>query len=97
LGWIGFVRIYVQYPVGSELRTEETEQGRRFSLDGRRFFHALVTERGLRVDSQATMGRRRYYYGKEVTLRFGRKFRPLVTARGHPSPPVGFLEMEFEI
>ena len=91
------MRVHVQYPREFRLLTSEDREVRMFSLDGRRFFKVLVTDRGVRVDSEATMGRRRYYYGDELTLRFGRKQRPLVTAKGHPSRPIGFEEKSFEI
>jgi len=91
------VWVYVQYPKDSELLASEERGVRMFSLDGRRFFKVLVTDRGVRVDSEATMGRRRYYYAEELTLRFGRKHRPIVTAKGHPSKPIGFEEKPFEI
>lgn len=91
------MRVYVQYPRGDKLLSSEDRDTRMFSLDGRRFFKVIVTERGVRVDSEATMGRRRYYYGSELTLRFGRGKRPIVTAKGHPSKPIGFEEKSFEI
>lgn len=91
------VKIYVQYPRDFQLVSAETQEGCRFSIDGKRFFDVTLTDRGLRVDSEATMGRRRYYYGSQVTLRFGRKLGPIVTTRGHPSKPIGFAEQVFQI
>jgi len=91
------VEIYVQYPKDAQLLSERSEDRYTFSLDGRRFFDVSVTERGVRVDSEATMGRRRYYYGGKVTLRFGRKYRPIVTTKGHPSKPIGYAESVFEV
>ncbi len=91
------MKIYVQYPRDAQLISTKTRDGCRFSIDGRRFFDVLLTERGARVDSEATMGRRRYYYGSQVTLRFGRKYEPIVTTKGHPSKPIGFAEQVFQI
>ncbi len=91
------MKIHVQYPKDASLRSTERDGGYSFSLDGRRFFEVLITDRGVRVDSEATMGRRRYYYAGEITLRFGKKYRPLVTAKGHPSRPIGFVEDVFEL
>jgi hypothetical protein len=91
------VEIYVQCPKDIPLITQKRGEGRSFSLDGKRFFHVLVTDRGVRVDSEATMGKRRYYYAQRVTLRFDRKGRPIVTAKGHPSKPIGFIETVFAL
>ncbi len=90
------MRIRVQYPKGARLSAAPMDGGLSFTLDGRRFFEVTITDRGVRVDSEATMGRRRYYYGNEVTLRFDRKSRPIVTAKGHPSKPIGFEEEIFD-
>ena len=91
------MRIRVQYPRGTHLTASREDNGYSFTLDGRRFFEVTVTDRGVRVDSEATMGRRRYYYGEEVTLRFDRRSRPIVTARGRPSKPIGFEEEIFDV
>ncbi len=91
------MKIYVQYPPGIDLVSTAIDRGFRFTLDGRRFFQLVLTDRGARVDSEATMGKRRYYYGEQVTLRFDRKHRPIVTTKGHPSKPIGFDEKTFEV
>ncbi len=91
------VDIYVQYPKDARLSSMKKDGGYTFSLDGRRFFDVVITDRGVRVDSEATMGRRRYYYGEKVTLRFGRKHRPIVNTKGHPSKPIGFAENVFHV
>ncbi len=91
------MRIHVQYPDGAELHSTIETDWCSFTLDGRRSFDVVITDRGVRVDSEATMGRRRYYYADEVTLRFAKNFRPLVTAKGHPSKPIGFVESDFTV
>ncbi len=90
------MKINVQYPESAELDAERTLDGYTFTLDGRRFFEVTSTDRGVRVDSEATMGKRRYYYGKQVTLRFSRDHRPIVTSKGHPTKPLGYSEEDFE-
>ena len=89
------MKIFVQYPKDAQLTSQRTENGYAFTLDRRRFFKVVTTDRGLRIDSEARMGRRKYYYADAVTLRFGRERRPIVTAKGHPSKPLGFSEKEF--
>ena len=96
-GWSHSVDIYVQYPKDTPLIPQMRGRSHSFSLDGRRFFHVLVTSGGVRVDSDATMGKRRYYYEEKVTLRFDRKGRPVTTAKGHPPKPVGFAETVFAL
>ena len=91
------MRIRVQFQKDAKLVALQKDAGYSFTLDGRRFFEVTITDRGVRVDSEATMGRRRYYYGGEVTLRFDRRSRPLVTAKGHPSRPIGFKEEIFDV
>lgn len=91
------VRLRVQYPKDAHLTASREGAGLSFTLDGRRFFEVTITDRGVRVDSEATMGRRRYYYGEEVTLRFDRRSRPIVTAKGRPSKPIGFEEEIFDV
>ncbi len=91
------MKIHVQYPEDAHLEWEKTERGYRFTLDGKRFFDLLSTDRGIRVDSEAPMGKRRYYYGEQATLRFGRKLKPIVTTKGHPTKPLGYSEEEFGI
>jgi len=91
------VKIFVQYPRDAQLTSQRTEEGYAFTLDGRRFFRVLATDRGVRIDSEARMGRRKYYYADAVTLRFGRERQPIVMAKGHPTKPIGFEEEEFVI